>query len=359
MQNFEFKWLAIERLIAHTIYGRGPDKKRIDPSCSNELLKLDGDAVRLIQVRITEALGHTSHGVEVAVQSADQGSFMQTAASMVSADDDQFIRHSKFLANKLADAQTHSKWPGGVLIVMAGKVGTDSKPYIAAIKAETDKGFNFEIDGDNVTLKLIKNMLLSATQRLYKIGLLVELSPGKRDEEGFYDASNYRAFLFDHLLTATETKNAATYFYSNFLGMDILRSAKHHTRTFYEESKNFINSLAAPEEDKQIMREALRTTLRSNVLTINARDFADEYLPEENRKDFLKHLSSKMLPEQAFVKDTEYIHTRLRRPRQVNFTSGVQIRVPADQVFADLLTIEGEEDGYTSVRVRGGVQGGE
>lgn len=120
----------------------------------------------------------------------------------------------------LAEAQTSPRWPGGVLIVLSGKVGSQPKPYLAVIKAETDRGFNVVEEKGVVSLKLIKKMLLSQTQKLYKIGMLVEINY-QHPLENLYDQGNYRYFLFDHLLTSTETRSAAAYFYDSFLGMNI------------------------------------------------------------------------------------------------------------------------------------------
>ncbi len=356
MAAFGFQGMIIQRLTAHTVFARGQDKQLIEPDYSEELIELEQEAVDLIQLRITNALGSASHGVEMAIQNLGAGSFFQRGATMIRAENSEFLACSKNLAYELAKAQTNPRWPGGVLIVISGRVGQQSKPFVAVIKAETDKGFNVVKEDGRTKLQLIKKMLLSDTQRLYKVGILIEMNTAMSDAEGNFSRDNYRAFLFDHLLTATETKPAAAYFYSGFLGFSILASSRRHTQVFYEEGRNFINTAPVPEDDRYTYREALRTEMRSNTPSLSAKEFAEQYLPEDLRQAFVNHLVAKGFPEQAVVKDIEYIKTKLRRPRNVTFTSGVLIRVPADQNFKELVEIDVAADGFTHVKIKGTVQ---
>lgn len=356
MAEFSFKGMTIDRLIAHTIHPRGPDKKAVQPTCSEALIPMNDDVRELTQLRITEALSHSSHGVEVGCENSAVGSFMQVAAELIDAHDARFVQLSKALAGTLTANQVHGSIPGGVLIIVSGTVGLPSKRFLAAIKAETDKGFNVEERNGVITLQVVKRMLLSQTQRLFKIGLVVEVTAVPRGADGLSDPANYRYFLFDHLLTATETRPAAAYFYSAFLGMSILATAKHHTRIFFDETRSFINSRPIPEDDKRSMLEALRTTLRANTPTISAHDFADEHLPEEMRGEYVTWVNGKGFPRAAVVKDIDYIKFRLRRPRQMLFSSGVSIRVPADQDLGEHVAIEGSANGFTTVKIKGTIQ---
>ncbi|MCF5044156.1 hypothetical protein GIW79_27285 [Pseudomonas sp. PA-7-1E] len=358
MSKFEFEALSIERMVAHTINPRTKEGVLVPPQLSDDLITLDVDSRDLVQVRVTEALGSASHGIEINVEKTDANSFMQKAAAMIRANDVDFVARSKKIAEDLADAQTNPKWPGGILIVLAGKVGINQNPYIAVIKAETDKGFNIvEVNG-SVSLTLIKKMLLSQTQRLYKIGLIVEISY-QAPKDGLFLQHNYRYFLFDHLLTSTETKSAAAYFYNAFLGMNIVGSSKYQTRKFYESTKTFINTLPVSPEERGALLEALRSDLRSNKGTMSITTFSDEYLPKEVRKDYVQAMTSAGLPDTAMIKDLAYIKAKLRRPRRVDFSTGIKIQVPAEVDFAEYVKVEPQVDGYTPVRIKGVVQGQE
>lgn len=356
MADFEFTDMIIDRMAAHTIHVRGVGNQKTEPTCSNELIVPDADSADVLQMRLTAALGHKSHGVTMTVSKKDGASFFHKTCSIMGAPDDDFLEMSKQLARDLTDAQTSSRWPGGVLIVISGRVGNPSKPFVAAIKAETDKGFSVVENGGRITLQLVKKMLLSETQRLYKVGMLIERAKVPPGIDGFYDPINYYAFLFDHLLTGNELGKAAAYFYDAFLGLEISLSDSHHTRVFYEKSIAFINACEANDIDKYAYREAVRAELRSQTVSLSLQDFADRTFPEDLATPFVTKLKDEGFPGRAIVKDTEYIKKSLRRPRNVFFTSGVLIRVPTDQAFKDLVEIGEPADGHTIVKITGAVE---
>ncbi|WP_212631110.1 nucleoid-associated protein [Pseudomonas sp. KB-10] len=358
MEQFKFEALSIDKLIAHTVHARTKEGVVVPPQLSDEIITLDVDSRDLIQVRVTDALGSASHGIEIYADKDDADSFMQKAASAIRSSDVEFVALSKQLATDLTDAQTNPKWPGGVLIVLKGKVGVNQKPYVAAIKAETDKGFNIvEVNG-SVSLALIKKMLLSQTQRLYKIGLAVEMNYEPPVDQ-LFKKENYRYFLFDHLLTSTETKSAAAYFYNAFLGMNIVKSSKFQTKKFYEETRRYINSLPIPQPERIDLLEALRSELRSNKGTVSFVKFADEHLPKESKDDYVRQMNNAGLPDTAIVKDLAYIKAKLRRPRRLDFSNGIKIQVPADLELAENVKVGGLVDGYTDVKIKGVIEGQE
>lgn len=356
MAEFDFCDMQIQRMVAHTVYARGKGNVKKDPDYSEELIGLDQESIDLLQLRIIGALGNRSHGVNMSIARAAAGSFMQSAAAVMGGDEAAFLAASKKFAGDLTEAQTNPRWPGGVLIVLSGRIGAPSKRFVAVIKAETDKGFNVVEEGGRIQLRLIKKMLLSETQRLYKVGILIELADVAPGENGLKSADNYLAFLFDHLLTSSETGKAAAYFYDAFLGMSISTSSRYQTRLFFEESKSFINKSDLADEDRYTLREALRTELKNHAPTLNLEEFAERTFPEELRDSYIAHLTEKGFPSQSIVKDTEYIKHQLKKPRNVTFTSGVLIRVPADQDFREMVDIQENVDGYTQVRIKGAVQ---
>lgn len=355
MEKFKFENMTVDRVIAHTILA-AKEKKAVDPELYDELLPLDDDSKDLIQVRLTAALSSSSHGIEVDPIDVGENSFFQLSAQMINSDDAEFIVLSKRVAKKLAEVQINPRWPGGMLMLISGTVGGDSKRFVAALKAETDKGFNIEQVDKKIALKLIKKMLLSQTQRLYKVGVVVEIdAQPARPVEGYF-AECYKFFLFDHLLTATETRPAAAYFYNSFLGMNIEGSSKHKTRMFYVESKAYIDGLPLAREEKNELKEALRAEMRSQKPMIQLKEFASEHVPESYRKEYVDQMKGKGFPEQAVFKDVEYVKHKLRRPRKVVFTTGVNIQVPANSEFKELVNINSFENGYTTVSIKGVVE---
>jgi 37-kD nucleoid-associated bacterial protein len=199
-------------------------------------------------------------------------------------------------------------------------------------------------------------MLLSESQRLYKVGILIERATVKPDHDGKYDGQHYYSFLFDHLLTGNEVGKAAAYFYDGFLGFSITSSSRQQTRIFFEETMQFINTSRATEEEKYTYREAVRSELKNQTATLNLEEFVTKTFPEEMRAPLVAQVKKQGFPGHSILKDTEYIKAKLRKPRNVLFTSGVQIRVPTDREFKELVSIRESADGFTEVRIAGAVE---
>lgn len=220
--QFKFDGVMIERVIVHRIHPKSTSKELIEPTTSNKVVKLPQAALDTLQKRIQHALGNKSHGIEMSIAITDADSFFQVSSGVFHATDEGFVEASKALALSLSKAQLNTNAPGGMLAVIRGRVGEQALPFIAAIKAEPQDGFRANENNGQVDVEYISEILLTETQRLYKIGFLVKVAskPGNNENS----VGDYRAFLFDHLMTATETRSAAAYFYSGFLGMSIQAS---------------------------------------------------------------------------------------------------------------------------------------
>lgn len=140
-------------------------------------------------------------------------------------DADIYINNSKLLADKLNNALFQTNAPGGILAVISGRIGNDASPFIAVIKTDPQDGLKTIEEEDVIGIEYISELLLTQSQKFYKIGFLVEANT-EQPLDGLYNSKNYRLFLYDHLVTAIESRSAAIYFYSQFLGSTILHSAK-------------------------------------------------------------------------------------------------------------------------------------
>jgi len=350
--SFKFEGIIIERIIAHKIYPHTPDKQLVAPIISSNLIKFEQKALDALQLRITKALGNRSHGIEMSIEQIDSDSFFQKTATMLHADELTFIKLSESLAHKLNMAQLSTNTPGGVLTIIAGRVGNDSLPFIAAIKAEIQDGFVADEQNNQVNMKYLETLLLTNTQRLYKIGFLTELFSKPVGSDG-YLPGNFQAFLFDHLMTSTETRKAAGYFYINFLGMGIQASAKKLTQDFFELTKTFIDTAPVNDDNKFYFHEALRAELRSQDATISVANFGEKHFPDDIRKQYEGFMKAKKFPQNAIPKDNEYIHAKLRRRRKLSLNSGVYISTPPDQFESLVQIVPSDDTEFTVVRIQG------
>lgn len=356
--GFKFEGVMIERIIVHRIYSHTPDKQLVKPKTSSKLIKFEQAALDALQLRVTKALGNRSHGIEMSIERFDTGSFFQNSSTMLHADDGQFIAISKELADSLNKAQLSTTAPGGMLAIISGRVGNDALPFIASIKAETQDGFKANEHDDQVDMEYISEVLLTDTQRFYKIGFLVELATKPAGLEG-YLPGNYRAFLFDHLMTSTETKSAAGYFFSGFLGMGIQASAKKLTQDFFELTRKFIDTSLLEQHEKFECFEALRVELRSQDATISIAAFGDKHLTDDLRKQYESFMKAQGFPQNAVTKDNTYIQAKLKRRRKLLFTSDVWLSTPSDEFKNLVQVLQSEDAEFTMVKIKGLIKGQE
>lgn len=346
--------LHIDDIISHRVFARDANKVVKDPVLNDKLMKLPREGLDAIQKRLTAALGSRSHGIEMSIEKTDVESFLQLAAnSICQTSSEVFIAASKTMAAKLSAAQAGTSGLSGVIFVIRGRIGKLPTRFLSVIKAEVHDGFGAGDSDDTVAVKYLKSLMLTPTQRLYKVGLLLELQSGIPVPVGDYAPGNYRAFLFDHLITATETRSAAAYFYSGFLGMDIQKSSKKLTQDFFEHSEAFIKSASLSEDAKWELKEALRVDLRSSSAVINVADFAQQHIENEDMRDrYCDYLEKRGFPKNAVVKDVAYVKSRLRRARRWTFSTGVKLDIPSN-ANRDVVKIKERTEAETTLVISG------
>lgn len=351
--NFSFEGLMIERLIVHRIYAKNADKSLNDPKISNNLNYLDLNTKNTLESRLTKALGNKSHGIEVTITETAENSFFDIASKSMYDSDEDFIKKSAILAQNLTKAQSTTNAPDGVLLIVQGRVGGDPKRFIAVIKAEHQDGFASSDNDDYISINYISDLLLTPASRLFKIGFLVEEINRSQKEIHF---SNYRAFLFDHLMSSVEASKAAIYFYQNFLGMSIAESSKKLTQDFFNFTRKFIDSSGMTDDEKLDTHEALRVTLKNTDKTLSVNEFSQKFLPTQLQIEYENFMRNKNFPSNSFVKDVEYIKMKFKTRRKYCFNNNVIISTPSNKTEDYLSFRTSEDELHTLVTIKGILQ---
>lgn len=347
----ELKYLHVDRIVIHHVNSRDKDRNFVAPSCATALTVLPQAALDMFTKRIAQALGNRSHGIQVDIQNSAAGSFFQQAAEAMRCDDAAFLSASQQLANDLARAQLGKDLPASKLVVVSGTVEAAQRPFLAVIKADTQDGLAGH--GSASPVNYLTDIFLTESQRLFKIGYVQQVV-GKPSVGKAYVPGDFVVHLFDHIMTGTETRGAAIYFYNGFMGTDISASDKRLTQNFYEHTLEFINSRDLPAPERMDLVDSLRSELRSNKQTISVGDFADEYLAPVDRDAFAQFMERANFPTHAVSKNTEYIANKLKRRQRMAFSSGVMITTPPDRL-KELVKIDGSVDGVTTVTITGTV----
>jgi hypothetical protein len=343
--------LKIDKFVIHTVPMRTAQRTPAQPIYAKKVIKLPPEAAASVQVRITEALGKSSHSIEVTFAEHGAHGFGQIGASLMHYPDARFLTESRQLADKLAKAQVNRDLAASKLLVATGKAGAGGKRFLLAIKAEMQDGFaeNAENDLDHLT-----ELFLTPSQKLFKMGIMSEEHAAK-PEDGLYNLDNYAVRLFDHLLTATETRDAAHYFYSLFMGVEPVVSDKRLTRDFYEKTRAFVNNSQLPQEKKVDLLEALRVDLKSKSAVIHVKTFADNHMDKAERDSYIAHMREEGFPRTAVTKDTDFVKSRLNRKQRIRFQHGVELSAPPDKLH-ELVTIDNAAAGKTIITIHGGIE---
>lgn len=346
--------LTISRVVVLHIPSQGVNKVVSVPTGGQSLVVLTSSAKDMVVQRLTKVLGKNSNGIEVGITDKSATSFFQIGAGMMDAVDADFIVSAGNIAASLAKAQNNKSLAPCKLIVIGGEVTAFSWPFIAVIKAELQEALSEKSVNSKTTLDHLKDIFMTESQRLYKVGFLQRIVNKPTITSGQYDLKEHAIHLFDHLMTGTETRSAAFYFYSDFLGCDIASSAKSLTRDFFEQTQEFINGSGFTADVRIDLNEALRSELRSNTQTLSVADFAKTHLDHASSTAYKKFMDKKGFPLLAVTKDIEYVKARLKRRQKVVFSSGVMVTTPADQL--NLIKIIENHDGSSTVNIAGTVQ---
>jgi hypothetical protein len=342
-----FENLSIGRLIIHEVFTRGADKALVQPNYGSQLLLLPQDARDALQARITNALGKSSHGVEMSIRETGVESTWRKAKEIVEAqgNDAQFVNLSQNVASKLAVAQTNRTIPGGIVVVIEGTCGNPAKSFMCVIKAEPHGGFTKRQTGGHLTLEYIKDLILTPQAKLYKIGAFLRADQAAATEQ--QPTNGWKAFLFDDLITHGNQLSAAQYFYEGFLGLKFPSNSAFQTKQFHALTKDFIRNANVDSEKKIDLLNALTTYLKTDqAATIQVEVFSQNYLGDAILQDaYNAYMGQKNFPTTAIHKDLSEVQSQLRL-RKLTFGHDIRLTAPADQFenYVRIESIDGDAD---------------
>jgi hypothetical protein len=345
--------MVVNRVVVHTIPARDQNKNLVPPSGGTDVLHPTGTVSDVVVARITKALGHNSHGLQADFDDTTDNSAFALACAMMDCSDTDFKDHAHTAAEKLAQVQLAKAFNSAKLISMSGTVGAISQPFTAFIKADLEQALAESTKHGQSVLDVLNDLFLTESQRLYKIGFFLRTAAGTGKKGGKFAPEHHSVHVYDHLMTGTESRTAAFYFYSEFLGANVAASDRRLTQDFFEKTMKFFDEKGFPQAKRIALGEALRSELRSNNQTLSVADFAKAHLNSaKDQTEYVGYMQKSGFPAHAITKDVEYVRSRLRRRQKVYFNSDVVISTPADAV-KELLKFKDNGDGTTTVTVQG------
>jgi hypothetical protein len=346
----DLQLLTINRLVIHHINPRTHDKTYIAPTYGAQLVALPQSGLDMFTRRIAQSLGHHTHGIQAQFDKTGPGSFFLDAVDLMDGDDALFISTSKTVADNLAKAQQSKSLAASKLLIVSGYTSKQQRPYCAVVKAELQDALAEKVERGKSIVDYLTEIFFAESQKLYKIGFIQKTNAlGSK-----VNSDHFAIHLFDHLMTGTETRGAAFYFYKEFLGADISSSDRQLTKQFFEKTNDFLMSLNIAPAKRIELGEALRAELRSNDHTISVKSFGTKHLDVSMQPKYVTFMGKANFPTSAITKDTDFIKSRLKRRQKVVFTSGVMITTPADQL--NTISFLKCVDGSTQVTIPGTVE---
>jgi len=338
------------KIILHQIYERDSNKQVVVPTLSKDVITLKGQALETLNGRIVEAVGNASHSIRMEISdTGEQSCFNSVKRVLNDEKDSEFINLSTDFPIKLTAAQMSRKIPGGMVVVIKGKIGSASHPCVIIIKAERQDGFTSGVNSKGIiTLDFLENLLLTPYQKFYKIGIFIKTGTNET-------TNDFEVYVYDHNMTLKDTNNAALYFYNGFLGLTIPVTAKFLTKQYFEYTRDFINSMPIDDGQKLDLQTGLYSYLKVDQTNIvSTKTFAEKYLEEKYRDKYLSYMTSMDFPDNAITKDLELLKNSLKQ-RKITFSTDVKVTAPADK-FSELIEVIGTNSEGTTLRIKGKIR---
>ncbi|HYG36807.1 MAG TPA: nucleoid-associated protein [Clostridia bacterium] len=349
--------IEIHRVVAHEVVRASQIAER-PPILSDDLVVLDPRGKALVGKRLIDTVASGSHCVDVTVDDATAGSPFDRATAMLYCKDAEFLDQSKHLATSLSSAQTAGPIKSGSAMFVQGTCCADGRQsrFLAIIKADSDQALYKRVNGENITLTYVSDMLLGESQRLIKIAFFIEEGrvDGNENPTGPRQPEDFSVKVFDHLMQTSGDGDAAAYFYRTFLRCQLSHNSARQTKQFYEVVRSFIDKMPVSQTERVAFYGDLISYFRQNRTTLEPRTFAQDVLPQAHQDAFLKVCREANIT-QAISKDLQLLKGKLRR-QSVKFSSNVTLYASAD-VFRDAVKITGTtSDGWTELKIRGTIE---
>lgn len=341
--------MIIEKVVIHQIFRRENMESVVPPHFNELCSELDNESLDALKKRFTKALGNNSHSMKMRIKDTSDDSVFSCLSEFWRSEksDSDFISLSKKMTRLLTVAQDNRTMPGGVIVIVKGKVTEYKKDYIAIIKAEKHDGFNIREEEGRNLLEYFNSLVLSPQQKLQKIGYFVFNKPSG----DIIAEKNIDAYVFDSNTSAAKATAHAEYFYAKFLGLDFRTDADYITNQFYISTRSFINeSLKLTVEDKLRLQSDLRNYLESeSTRVINPNDFIQRTVTDGVIIDeYLKYVEAQKIP----LQDTrKYLTLTNLKDRKMSFDNKIKLIGPSE-AFKENVSIETNEDN-TTITIKG------
>lgn len=351
MTNDALVNMKVKNVIVHQVYARDYENNAKQPFYSSECIPRNKAFGEKLKEKIIKSLGRESHSIQMEIKDDGEESIYKyiTEYWCSNEDDEAFINLSRKVADSLVVAQKSRKYPDCLVICIDGVV-QNNKEFFCIVKAESQDGFSLKRDAEKINLNYLDNLVMTKNEKFQKIGMFIKKIDGNKN----ITANLVDSYIFDSNTNESASKSKATYFYSDFLGLDFRNDSDRLTLKFFEKTKEFFNSNESIEDIEKInlSTKLVEYIMSENSHMINASDFSKNIEKSDVRDEYINFLGENEVPVNNILKDTSMIGKPLKY-RKLRFDNDIQLQIPTDS-FSDVVTISKDDlSGETVITIKG------
>lgn len=330
--------IEIFKIIVHDIPKHKKGEEGIEPNCSEHESKLPETLNKFFKDKVIQALS-SDKSFRICFNNENISPISWIMSEYLKSDGTELVKHSKLIAKQLFDIQVGYN-AAGILVVIYGKINDCNTCII--LKLEKDMGAQLTLDPKTKSFNIeeVKDLMLTQKTKIFKVALFI-----LRDDFEL----NFDGLIMDYQIDIRDKKEVNTWFIDKFLGCKAFEDPKITTQHFYNYTRTFINTIEDELEKAKYIQD-LNSYVQKNTLTLNPKDFANDYLlTTERRNDYRSYLLTKKFQFSSFPKDLSQINRQIKKIT-ITFDNDITI-IGNKGTFNDKVKLEKMENGKTKAEI--------
>lgn len=337
-QKIDTTTILIEKIIVHDIPKHKKGEKGIEPNYSEQESKLTQGLRNFFKEKVMQALG-SDKSFKICFDDDNTSPISWINKEILESDGSNFPLQSKAITKHLFEIQVGYN-AAGILVVIFGKVNSFNTCII--LKLEKDTGAQLKLDDKTHSFNIeeVKDLMLTQKTKIFKVALFIQ----REDFKAKYDG-----VIMDYQIDIKEKKEVTTWFMEKFLGCRAFEDPKITTQHFYNHTRAYINTIQ-DDIDRAKYIQDLNSYVQKNSLTLNPKEFADDYLrTTKHRNDYKTFLETKKFKFSSFPKDLSQID---RQVKKITLTFDNDIAIVGNKgTFDKKVKLEKLDNGQTRAEV--------
>ncbi|MBN1969536.1 MAG: nucleoid-associated protein [Candidatus Delongbacteria bacterium] len=301
-QKIDTSTILIERIIVHDIPKHKKGETGFEPVYSEQESKLTDGLRNFFKDKVVQSLS-SDKAFKICFDEENASPISWITNEFLNSDGSKIVSQSKAITKHLFEIQVGYN-AAGILVLIFGKVNYFNTCII--LKLEKDKGAQLTLDlkTHSYNIAEVEDLMLTQKTKIFKVAMFILRDNFKVKFDGL---------IMDYQIDIKEKKEATTWFIEKFLGCRAFEDPKITTQHFYNYTRTFIDTI--PDDiNKAKYVQDLNSYVQKNTLTLNPKEFADDYLTTtEHKNDYRNYLLTKKFNFSAFPRDITQIEKHVKK----------------------------------------------